>query len=288
MIESSASVFRSAHNGDPKKIRKIDKIKQELVYMLRESLHHMQHLLNQSTTIHIGEIGFKLSNGRLPWSTLDGDLRRKGYMIVNWPQGVIRDRDKGVSGLSAEDADKLHAALFVDERRIRFVPCGEGRLGVYGTIGRSLNLRPESAYNNDGIISQAVASGSDGPPRERLFDSRQLGGVQSDYSRSVSSQETACVGTHFLVRDYDFHGRVANRFIHVHSRHDLLYLVYYLSIVSVIRHPAMFSAALLVAKYTITSSQPVSDKRSLGNSEPLRVAALTEDSCTLVTHRKHC
>ena len=73
-----------------------------------------------------GEIGFKLANGRLPWSTLDGDLQRKGYMIVNWPQGVVRDKDKGISGLSAEDADKLHDALFVDERRIRFVPCGEG------------------------------------------------------------------------------------------------------------------------------------------------------------------
>ena len=127
MIESSTSVFRSASDGDPKKIYKIDGIKQKLVEMLRESFHHMGRVLNQSTTMHIGEIGFKLSNGRLPWSTLDGDLRRKGYMIVNWPQGVSRDRDKGVSGLSAEDAAKLHDALFVDERRIRFVPCGEGK-----------------------------------------------------------------------------------------------------------------------------------------------------------------
>ena len=95
--------------------------------MLRESFHHMQRELNQSTTMHTGEIGFKLSNGRLPWSTLDGDLRRKEYMIVNWPQGVVRDRDRGISGLSAEDADKLHDALFLDERRMHFVPCGEGK-----------------------------------------------------------------------------------------------------------------------------------------------------------------
>ena len=101
----------------------------------------MKDVHNQSTAMYTGEIGFKLSNGRLPWSTLDGDLQRKGYMIVNWPQGVLRDRDKGVSGLSAEDADKLHDALFVDERRIRFVPCGEGKfLSTYGaSIGRSLN-----------------------------------------------------------------------------------------------------------------------------------------------------
>ena len=108
--------------------------------MLRESFHHIKRVLNHST-MYTGEIGFKLSNGRLPWSTLDGDLRRKGYMIVNWPQGVVRDRDRGISGLSAEDADKLHDALFVDERRIHFVPCGEGKfLSTQGaTIGRLLN-----------------------------------------------------------------------------------------------------------------------------------------------------
>lgn len=54
-------------------------------------------------------------------------------MIVNWPQGVIRDRDKGVSGLSAEDVDKLHGALFVDEQRIQFVPCGDGKFSIYDT-----------------------------------------------------------------------------------------------------------------------------------------------------------
>ena len=68
--------------------------------------------------MHLGEIGFKLSNGRLPWSTLEGDLRKKGYMIVHWPEGVVRDRDKGVSGLSAEDADKLHDAFFADAHRM--------------------------------------------------------------------------------------------------------------------------------------------------------------------------
>ncbi|KAF8120856.1 quinon protein alcohol dehydrogenase-like superfamily [Boletus edulis] len=123
--DPSTSVFRSSPNGDPKRIRKIDKIKQKLVEMLRE-------------------IGFKLSNGRLPWSTLDADLRRKRYMITNWPHGVVRDRDKGVSGLSAEDTDRLHDALFVDERRIQFVLCGE-----------------ESASNNDQVASSSVALSSD-------------------------------------------------------------------------------------------------------------------------------
>jgi len=125
--ESSTSVFRSSPYGDPKRIRKIDKIKQELIKVLRE-------------------IGFKLFNGRLPWSTLDRDLRKKGYIIINWPNGVVRDRDKGVSGLSAEDTDRLHDALFVDKRRIQFVSCGE-----------------EPASSNDGATSLAVALGTDRP-----------------------------------------------------------------------------------------------------------------------------
>ena len=111
------STLRPASNGDPIKTRKIDKIKQKLVEMLRESFQHLKHVLNQSTTMYTGEIGFKLSNFRLPWSTLDGDLRRKGYIIVNWPQGVSRDRWPQC-GCGLDDA------LFVDD--IRFVPCGEG------------------------------------------------------------------------------------------------------------------------------------------------------------------
>jgi len=99
--------------------------------MLRESFHHMKLVLNPSITMYTGEIGFKLSNGRLPWSTLEGDLQKKGYTIVNWPQGVVRDRDKGVSGLSAEDADKLHDALFVDEQRLRFAPRIDGKFLAY-------------------------------------------------------------------------------------------------------------------------------------------------------------
>ncbi|KAF8553705.1 hypothetical protein OG21DRAFT_1199952 [Imleria badia] len=107
------------------------------------------------------EIGFKLSNGRLPWSTLEGDPRKKGYMIVNWPQGVGRDRDKGVSGLSAEDADKLHDALFVDDRRLRFVPF------------------EKSTYHNDRVTSLAVVSGSDG--HIRVESNRSNTGKQSRF-----------------------------------------------------------------------------------------------------------
>ena len=87
-------------------------------------------------------------------------------MIVNWPQGVFRDGDEGVSGLSAEDADKLHGALFVGEGRIRFVPRGEGkflstRCATVG--GLCLISPPGSAYNDDRITPLAGASGADGP-----------------------------------------------------------------------------------------------------------------------------
>ncbi|KAF8447292.1 hypothetical protein L210DRAFT_3525623 [Boletus edulis BED1] len=137
--EPSTSVFRSTPNADPKRIHKIDKIKQKLVDMLRE-------------------IGFKLSNGRLPWSTLEGDLSKKGYTILNWPHGVVRDRDKGISGLSAEDTDRLHDALFVDEQHIQFIPCGEGKIM---TIYDSTIQKPAS--NSDGATSLVVALGTDRP-----------------------------------------------------------------------------------------------------------------------------
>ncbi|KAI9573338.1 hypothetical protein HD554DRAFT_1173387 [Boletus coccyginus] len=123
----STTVFRSASNGDPRKIRKIDKIKQKLVEMLRET-------------------GFKLSNG------------------------VVRDRDKGVSGLSAEDADKLHDALFIDEQRLQFVPRGD-----------------ESAYDNEGVPSLEVGSGSD-CPRE------------SDH---LTKGKQACISYYFYFLDKD-------------------------------------------------------------------------------------
>ena len=89
--------------------------------MLRETLHPTSHTFNQLTIVHAGEIGFRVPKDGLPWSTLEGELERQGYAIDNWPQGVFRERDKGVYSLSAEEADKLYHALFSDERRLQFV-----------------------------------------------------------------------------------------------------------------------------------------------------------------------
>ena len=108
-------------NGDPKKTRKIDRIKQELVAMLRETIHCTNHAFNWLTIVHAGGIGFRVPKDRLPWSTLEGELEKQGYAIHNWPQGVPRERDKGVYSLSAEEADKLYHAIVSDERHLQFV-----------------------------------------------------------------------------------------------------------------------------------------------------------------------
>ena len=81
----------------------------------------MNHETNRLTIVHAGELGFGVPKDRLPWSTLERELEKKGYAIHNWPQGVFRERDKGVYSLSAEEADKLYHALFSDERRLQFV-----------------------------------------------------------------------------------------------------------------------------------------------------------------------
>jgi len=68
-------------------------------------------------------------------------------VIINWPEGVACEKDKGVYSLGAEEADKLYHALFLvkDEQRLRFV-----RRGV------------ESADNDNAAISLPTA------PSDRL------------------------------------------------------------------------------------------------------------------------
>ncbi|KAF8426828.1 hypothetical protein L210DRAFT_3652849 [Boletus edulis BED1] len=118
--ESSTSVFWSTPNGDPKRIRKIDEM--------------------------LPEIGLKLFNGRLPWSTLDADLRKKGYMTIIWPHGVVRDRDKGVSGLSAEDMTPRHRTS-TDEWFWMPMYHGQWRpKTIQGVLRRSTEARSDLSY----------------------------------------------------------------------------------------------------------------------------------------------
>ena len=62
------------------------------------------------------------------WSTLEGELNKRGYTILHWPQGVFCKKDKGVYSLGAEEADKLYRALFVDEQRVQFICRDSGTL----------------------------------------------------------------------------------------------------------------------------------------------------------------
>ncbi|KIJ07488.1 hypothetical protein PAXINDRAFT_19326 [Paxillus involutus ATCC 200175] len=96
--------LNSVPNGNLKKRHKIASIKKILIDMLCA-------------------IDFPLHNHYLPWSTLEGDLRKHGYEITNWPSGVLRENDKGINTLSAGHIHKLYAAFTQvrDEDRPRFV-----------------------------------------------------------------------------------------------------------------------------------------------------------------------
>ncbi|KAF9218758.1 hypothetical protein BS17DRAFT_790703 [Gyrodon lividus] len=78
------------------------------------------------------EITFPVRNNRLPWYTLEDDLRTHGYAIINWPSGVPRENDKGVYTLSAAHVDKLYFALTQagDADRLRFVSRVDGPTGT--------------------------------------------------------------------------------------------------------------------------------------------------------------
>ncbi|KAI9456489.1 hypothetical protein HD554DRAFT_2145206 [Boletus coccyginus] len=104
------------------------------------------HASNRLTIVNAGEIGFRVPKDRLPWSTLEGELEKRGYTILHWPQGVLREKDKGVYSLGAEEADKLYRALFVDVGRVQFVrrddENGEGTVSL-----------PETARSDDAFES---------------------------------------------------------------------------------------------------------------------------------------
>ena len=106
----------------------------KLVAMLRETLCRANHAFNRLTIVHAGEIGFRVPKDRLPWSTLEGELEKEGYAIHNWPQGVFRERDKGVYSLTAEEADKLYHALFSGERCLQFVRCDGGTFSSHCVV----------------------------------------------------------------------------------------------------------------------------------------------------------
>ncbi|KAI6027210.1 hypothetical protein EDC04DRAFT_3142857 [Pisolithus marmoratus] len=70
---------------------KVERIKDRLLDMLRE---------------------LGLPYERLPWYTLEKDLEKNGYAVMNWPIGVLRKRrNRGIHDLSAVEVNKLYEAI---------------------------------------------------------------------------------------------------------------------------------------------------------------------------------
>ena len=71
----------------------------------------------------IGSFNVFISHGRLPWSTLESDLEKRGIGLINWPAEVPRNRgNRGINDLSAEHADTLYRAIMHPDK--------ENRLGL--------------------------------------------------------------------------------------------------------------------------------------------------------------
>ena len=71
----------------------------------------------------IGSFNVFISHGRLPWSTLESDLEKRGIELINWPAEVPRNRgNKGINDLSVAQADALYRAIMHPDK--------ENRLGL--------------------------------------------------------------------------------------------------------------------------------------------------------------
>ncbi|KAI6001440.1 hypothetical protein EDD15DRAFT_2232013 [Pisolithus albus] len=84
---------------------KVEQIKDKLLEMLREH-----------------DLPYK----RLPWYTLDKDLKKHGCALVNWPAGVLRKRgNRGIHDLSAVEVNSLYEAIMSSDesRRLRICRC---------------------------------------------------------------------------------------------------------------------------------------------------------------------
>ncbi|KAI6148909.1 hypothetical protein BKA82DRAFT_997023 [Pisolithus tinctorius] len=99
----------SSSSGLPKS-DKVEEIKKKLLYMLGE---------------------LSLPCKRLPWSTLEQELEKNGYALVNWPTGVRKRGNKGIHDLSAVDVNKLYDAITcTDETRRLHIRCRPSALTV--------------------------------------------------------------------------------------------------------------------------------------------------------------
>ncbi|KAI6021091.1 hypothetical protein EDC04DRAFT_2901439 [Pisolithus marmoratus] len=134
---------------------KVEKIKDRLLEMLKE---------------------LGLPYERLPWYTLEKDLEKNGYALINWPAGVLRKRgNRGIHDLSAVEVNKLYEAITCsDETRLRI--CRSQSASALTVVVQPVTL--------------AVASGSKRPiPEERDLHSSPLKRIRfKDMTTKVSQQ----------------------------------------------------------------------------------------------------
>lgn len=83
--------------------------------------------------------------------------------MINWPEGVVRYRDKGISGLSVEDADKLLDALSRDERQLGFIRLSEGEFERIYATAMKWPFTSECTDLNNGSSSSADGLGENRP-----------------------------------------------------------------------------------------------------------------------------
>ncbi|KAI6001451.1 hypothetical protein EDD15DRAFT_1680984 [Pisolithus albus] len=84
---------------------RVEEIKDKLLSMLRE---------------------LNLPYERLPWYTLEKDLKKHGCALVNWPAGVLRKRgNRGIHDLNAVEVNCLYEAIVSpdESRRLRIRRC---------------------------------------------------------------------------------------------------------------------------------------------------------------------
>ncbi|KAI6029884.1 hypothetical protein PISMIDRAFT_680708 [Pisolithus microcarpus 441] len=112
---------------------KVEEIKDTLLEMLREH---------------------NLAYERLPWYTLEKDLKRHGCALVNWPVGVPRKRgNRGIHDLSAVEVSALYEAITCPDESRRLCIC---------RCPSMLTVEPVQAVNH----TSAAASGSKRPVPE--------------------------------------------------------------------------------------------------------------------------
>ncbi|KIO08839.1 hypothetical protein M404DRAFT_997039 [Pisolithus tinctorius Marx 270] len=144
-LEESTLPRHVPGNSGSSKLSKSDKIeaiKDKLLDMLRE---------------------LSLPYERLPWYTLEKDLEKHGFALVNWPAGVLRKRgNRGIHDLSAVEVNKLYEVVTCpDETR---------RLRIHRRPS-ALTVVPVQPVD----CTPVVASGSKRPMEERdLYPSKRI------------------------------------------------------------------------------------------------------------------